>query len=63
MGAKLVVFNDREPDIGITMEYVPPGTPGKAMGWHGVCTECGKPVHFWNQARAFAAGQEHVDQH
>jgi hypothetical protein len=62
MGVKLVVYKDAEPEIGITLEYTAPGTPGKAQGWHGTCTQCGKPMHFWNQEKAFEAGQAHVDQ-
>lgn len=63
MGVKLVVFKDAEPEIGITLEYVAPGTPGKAQGWRGACTECGTPVHYWTEAKAFIGAQEHVDKH
>ncbi len=63
MGRKLVVFKDDEPEIGITFTYVEPGTPGLARGWHGACTECGKPMHFWSEGNAFERGQWHVDQH
>lgn len=63
MGVKLVIFNDTDPGIGMTLEYTAPGTPGRAQGWHGTCTECGKPVHYWTQEKAFEAGQEHVDGH
>lgn len=62
MGSKLVVFKDAEPEIGITFTYVAPGTPGSAQGWRGECTQCGKPMHFWNAEKAFEQGQQHVDQ-
>jgi hypothetical protein len=61
MGVKLVIFKDAEPEIGITLEYTAPGTPGRGQGWHGSCTQCGKPMHYWTQERAFEAGQVHVD--
>lgn len=62
MGIKLVVYKDAEPEIGITFDYVAPGTSGEAQGWRGTCTQCGKPMHFWNTERAFSGGQAHVDQ-
>ena len=61
MGVKLVVFNDEDPGVSITFEYVAPGTAGIAQGWRGTCTGCGKPVHFWDEDKAFKYGQEHVD--
>lgn len=63
MGRKLVVFKDDEPEIGITFTYVEPGVLGVAQGWRGTCTECGRPMHFWQAERAFTGGQAHVDQH
>lgn len=63
MGVKLVVFKDAEPEIGITMEYVPEGGDGERVrGWHGACTQCGKKVHYWTEGRAMFAAQVHVDQ-
>lgn len=62
MGIKLVVFKDAEPEIGITLTYVPAGTPGVAQGWRGECTQCGKPVHYWGERAAFQGAQAHVDQ-
>ena len=62
MAARLVIFKDSEPEIGIILEYTPPGT-GKARGWYGACTQCGKKVHYWNEERAFLIAQEHVDSH
>lgn len=59
--AKLVVYKETEPEIGITFEHVAPGTPGEAQGWRGSCTQCGKPMHFWTLERAFSGGQAHVD--
>lgn len=63
MGVKLVVFKDSEPEIAITLEYTPEGTPGVALGWRGSCTECGKTVHYWAEEKAFEHGQKHVDGH
>jgi hypothetical protein len=61
MGVKLLVFKDAEPEIAVTFEYVAPGTAKRAQGWHGTCTQCGKPMHFWTEGRAMFAGQVHVD--
>lgn len=61
--AKLVVFNEVDPGIGITLETVEPGTPGRAQGTHGTCTECGWPMHRWDRDRAIADAQAHVDAH
>lgn len=58
-----MVYKDTEPEIGITFQWVPPGTPGQAHGWRGECTQCGRPMHFWNVARAMDGGQKHVDTH
>lgn len=63
MGVKLVVFKELEPEIAVVLLHVPEGEPGRAPGWHGKCTECGKPVHFWTEAKAVIACQEHVDAH
>jgi len=63
MGVKLVVFNNREPEVAIVFEYVAPGTAGLARGWRGACTGCGKTLHFWDERKAFQNGQEHVGKH
>jgi hypothetical protein len=64
MGVKLVVFNDEDHGIAITFEYVSPGTHQTlAQGWRGKCTQCGKPMHFWTEEKAFRCGQAHVDSH
>jgi hypothetical protein len=60
--AKLVVHHDEDPDIGVVLEYVPPGT-GRARGWHGECTECGRKIHRWRQDDAVLSAQTHVDRH
>lgn len=61
--AKLVVQHEEDPAIGIVLEEVLPGTPGRARGWHGTCTECGWPVHRWDGADAIGSAQQHVDSH
>lgn len=61
--AKIVVQNDTDPSIGIVMEYVAPGTPGRGQGWHGTCTECGWPMHRWVELDAIQGAQAHVDRH
>lgn len=61
--AKIVIYNEADPCIGITLEEVEPGTPGRARGTHGTCTECGKPMHWWDQNEAIRAAQAHVDGH
>ena len=63
MGVKLVVFKDEDPGIAVIFEEVKPGTPGRAQGWHGTCTQCGRPMHRWHQEKAFQDGQAHVDSH
>jgi len=62
MGVKLLIFNEEDPDIAITLAYTAPGDE-KAQGWHGGCTECGKAVHFWTESGAFKGAQAHVDSH
>lgn len=61
--AKVVVFNQDDPCIGIILEEVPEGTPGRAQGVHGRCTECWNPMHWWHMERALPAAQAHVDAH
>jgi hypothetical protein len=61
--AKLLVQHDEDPEISIILEYVAPGTPGRARGWHGSCTQCGRPMHRWAQGRAVEDAQAHVDGH
>lgn len=61
--AKLIVQHDEDPGIAIVLEEVPEGTPGRAHGYHGTCTECGWPMHRWLQVRAIEGAKEHVDRH
>ncbi len=61
--SKIVVFNREDPCIGVILETVQPGTPGRARGTYGTCTECGKPIHRWDEDRAVRDAQEHVDAH
>lgn len=61
--AKLVVQHDVDPGIAIVLEEVPEGTPGRARGTYGSCTECGWTVHRWLTENAIRDGKEHVDQH
>jgi hypothetical protein len=61
--AKIVVQHDEDPSIGIVLEVVPEGTPGRAHGCYGKCTECGWPMHRWNQADAIKSAENHVDRH
>lgn len=61
--AKTVVYNERDPQIGITLERVGPGVPGRARGTHGTCTECGWPLFKWHHDKAVEAAQAHVDAH
>lgn len=61
--AKIVVHNERDPQIAIVLEYVAPNTPGRARGYHGTCTECGWPMHRWGQYAAIVAARAHVDSH
>ena len=61
--AKIVIVHDVDPCIGITLEEVLPGDPGRARGWHGSCTECGHVMHRWRQDNAIRDAQAHVDGH
>lgn len=61
--ARIVVFNEADPRIAITLERVGPGVPGRARGTHGMCTECGWPLHKWHPDKAIKAAQAHVDGH
>jgi len=61
--ARFVVFNQVDPCIGIELVTVPEGTPGKARGTHGTCTECGWPMHRWHRDNAIQAARDHVDGH
>jgi hypothetical protein len=61
--AKLIVQHDEDPGIAIVLEYVPPGTPGRPQGWHGTCTQCGRPMHRWDGEVAIAGARVHVDSH
>lgn len=61
--AKLVVHHDTDPGIAIVLNYTPPGTPGRARGWRGSCTECGHWMHRWTQEQAVETAQRHVDGH
>lgn len=61
--AKLVIMHDEDPAIGIVLTVVEPGTPGKAMGTYGTCTECGWPMHRWDHEEAIRAARRHVDAH
>lgn len=61
--AKIVVHNEKDPQIAIVLEEVPAGTPGKARGTHGTCTECGWPLHRWERDNAIRAAGDHVDSH
>lgn len=61
--SKLIVQHDEDPGIAIVLEYVPPGTPGRALGWHGACTQCGKTMHRWGPAMAIESARRHVDSH
>lgn len=61
--AKIIIQHDVDPGIAIVLEHVAPGTPGRAQGYHGSCTECGWPMHRWGQDVALIAAQAHVDRH
>ena len=61
--AKIVVFNEVDPCIGVTLEEVPPGTPGRAHGTYGTCTACGRVTHRWERDNAIRDAQRHVDEH
>ena len=59
---KIVVFNEVDPCIGITLyEGIPESSA--APGFHGACTQCGWPMHKWDRRKAIDAAQAHVDRH
>lgn len=59
---KIVVFNQADPCIGITLRQGLPQAPD-APGFHGTCTECGWPMHRWDRDKAIESAQAHVDWH
>ena len=61
--AKTLIVHDTDPRIGMLMETVPAGTPGRARGTHGTCTDCGYTIHRWDKLIALADAQRHVDGH
>jgi hypothetical protein len=61
--AKVVVQNDTDPGIAVVLETVPEGTPGRAQGTYGSCTQCGRPFHQWREDSAITVAKEHVDEH
>lgn len=61
--ARIVVQNEVDPGIAIVLEEVAEGTPERAQGWYGECTECGRKMHRWEQNRIVLSAQQHVDRH
>lgn len=61
--AKIVIVHEVDPCIGVTLEEVPPGTPGRAHGVYGTCTECGRVTHRWERDNAIRDAKTHVDRH
>lgn len=61
--AKMIIQHDVDPAIGVVLEEVVPGTPGRAQGFHGSCTECGWPIHRWKEDVAVYDAKQHVDSH
>lgn len=61
--AKLIVQHNEDPAIGIVLEEVPEGTPGRARGWHGECTECGWTLHYWREDNAVKGARRHIEKH
>ena len=57
--AERVVFNEIDPGIGINLRQDVNGVPG----WTGKCTQCGWPMHRWNEQDAVRGAQHHVDGH
>lgn len=54
--AKIVVYNDEDPAIGIVLIQ-------RSSGWRGECTECGCPIFRRDRDKAVAGAQAHVDSH
>lgn len=61
--AKLIVQHEQDPGIAIVLEYVPSGTPGRALGYHGKCTQCGWPLHRWERDTAILSAFSHIEKH
>ena len=61
--AKLLVVNEQDASIAVLIEEIPEGTPGRAEGWYGRCTDCGPAwvMHRWKQDRALSDAGHHVD--
>lgn len=60
---RIVVFNQADPGIGITLSEWLPANGSAPRGWRGSCTECGKTMHRWDKDRAVQGAQAHVDSH
>lgn len=54
--AKIVVYNDDDPAIGIVLIQ----TPGD---WYGECTECGWALVRLSEQVAIESARRHVDNH
>lgn len=61
--AKLIVQHDEDPGIAIILEALRLDGSGRALGWHGTCTQCGRPMHRWGQWLAIESAKAHVDSH
>lgn len=63
--AKLLSVQEDDPGVAVTMAWTPPGTPGRAQGWYGSCTECGPDwsAHRWTEVAALETAQRHIDMH
>lgn len=61
--APVVLCHPVDPCISITLRYSPPETPGRALGWHGTCTQCGHTMHRWRSLTAVRDAMRHVHGH
>lgn len=61
--AKIVIQHDEDPAIGMVLEELAEGAPGRARGVYGTCTECPEVLHRWTRGLAILAAQKHVDSH
>jgi hypothetical protein len=60
---KIVIQHSEDPGICVILQEVLPGTPGRAQGWCGTCTECGGGVHRWSRDHAIDSAAQHIARH
>lgn len=61
--AKIVIQHEVDPSIGMVLEELSEGVPGRAHGVYGSCTECPAVLHAWTRDIGIILATRHVDAH